>query len=1322
MISSGNLSLDGSTPTGPGYLAWLAAKGFTQAQFDASGFIVDIVDDGFDNGNAASPANSEFRKFNNALEPSRVAYAVIASGASGISSPNGVDGHGNINASIVGGYNNGSGTPDNVDGSGYHYGLGICPFANLGSTKLFQDGGSWAGPNETQMVDDQYAAGCRISSDSWGAPVGGDYNVDCQNYDAWTRDTRAGVAGNQEMLFVFAAGNSGPTAGTIGSPGTAKNVLTIGASENVNPFGTDGCGTSDSSADNANDIVGFSSRGPCDDARAKPDLVGPGAHIHGAASYDPAYNGSGVCDQYNPAGQTKYAESSGTSHSTPAVAGGAALATQYFLNLGWPMPSPAMVKAYLMNSAHYLTGASANDDLWSPDQGMGSMDLGVAFDSIPRLLRDQVADDEFTGTGQIREYGFTVADDTMPVRVTLAWTDAPGSTTGNAYNNDLDLEVTAQGLLYKGNVFSKFVSTTNGSADPRNNVESVWLPAGTKGDITVTVTAANINSDGVPGDGDATDQDFALVIYNASTDKPTAFTSPATDVTTNSAVLNGSVNPNGTNAWYFFEYGTSTNYGQSTPVRSLDPTNSPVAVDEPIGSLSATTNYYFRLVAYNALGTNVAAHRLFSTLGPPVAPAVTTLPADQLTDSEARLNGDVDPGFAETTWHFQYGTTIAYGSVTPPGVLDAVSEVFPVSHTVTALVADAIHHFRLVASNSAGVTYGIDRSFATLEPEHLLLEEDFEHGGALPPGWTQTYEKKSVDWTEDSGGYDGNPSAAHGGDYNALFFVSLSGRGAVTRLVTPELDFEAYTNFTTLTFWHAMIDWAGDLDKLRLYYQTAPAGSWTLLTEYTTEVSTWTERIVALPEPSGTYRLAFEASGEWGYGVCVDDVRVSARGVSGPAPPTALALPADNVGRFTAQLNGKVEPNQLPTASHFDYGTGGGWQFQTPTTNAGSGGGFVTVAQTVTGLSESVTYDVRLIAENSQGSSTSAPVSFTTLAEPGAPLATTLDPGGVGLDGAVFHGTVDPQYASTAWHFEYGPDRDYGSVTPGDTVAPGAGAVAVTNQVSGLTQGSTYRVRLVASNVVGVSYGGERSFSTTAPLLFEDFEHGGAMPVGWTGVTLSVTEVDWTAETGGYNSHPPDAFGGSYNARFFMGEYGDFRTRLITPAVDFGGSTNSPELTFQQAMGDWLGDIDELHVYYQSEPGGAWTLLGSFLAAVETWTPRDLVLPNPSGTYRLAFEGVGNYGYGVCIDDVRVTGAPDPAALLPDVEVSGSVSAVSSNTFALEWDSRNGFTYAIEYTGTLGVDFSPLIDGIPADPPLNTYTDTVEGIPLRFYQVFESSP
>jgi hypothetical protein len=179
-----------------------------------------------------------------------------------------------------------------------------------------------------------------------------------------------------------------------------------------------------------------------------------------------------------------------------------------------------MTKAYLMSSATYMTGPAG--DLPSNTQGMGRVNLEMAFDDTPRLLFDQIktahntaavdATETFTVTGQ-------VSDNTRPFRVTMAYTDAPGTPgAGTIRNNDLDLEVQVGGNFYRGNDFNQGTSNIGAVADPAdddNNVESVFLPAGTTGNFTVTVRPTNINSDGVPNNGDTNDQDFALVVYNA---------------------------------------------------------------------------------------------------------------------------------------------------------------------------------------------------------------------------------------------------------------------------------------------------------------------------------------------------------------------------------------------------------------------------------------------------------------------------------------------------------------------------------------------------------------------------------------------------------------------------------------------------------------------------------------------------------------------------------------------------------------------------------------------------------------------------------------
>jgi len=156
-----------------------------------------------------------------------------------------------------------------------------------------------------------------------------------------------------------------------------------------------------------------------------------------------------------------------------------------------------------------------------------------------------------------------------------------------------------------------------------------------------------------------------------------------------------------------------------------------------------------------------------------------------------------------------------------------------------------------------------------------VLDENFEHSGSLPAGWTQVYLNGTTSWVAATGGVSGNPSAAYEGTYNAL----LSHNGlSVTRLITPSLNLAGAAS-ASLSFWHAQAVWGNRQDQLRVYYRTSSEGSWNLLAAYTESVTTWTQRIIDLPNPSATYYLAFQGTTNNGYGVCVDKVVVTASGI-----------------------------------------------------------------------------------------------------------------------------------------------------------------------------------------------------------------------------------------------------------------------------------------------------------------------------------------------------------------------------------------------------------------------------------------------------------
>jgi hypothetical protein len=506
-IIAGKLKNDGKEPDTPGYLNWLQSQGLA-TRFN---FAIDVSDSGMDRG-STQPANLH-RDFLDALGQSRVVYARDYTSDLDASD---IPGHGTLNLSIAGGYNNSTETVMR-DSSGYNYGLGIAPFVSLGASKIFKSDGRF-GLSEpfTKLISEAYKDGARISSNSWGAALNA-YSLDAQEYDLRARDAIPTQAGNQEILLCFAAGNSGGPR-SIGSPGTAKNVLSVGATENVRKGGVDGCGVKDDGADDATEMAFFSSQGPLDDGRFKPEIVAPGSHMQGAATQHADFDGSGVCggpgitDLYFPLDQKLYTWSSGTSHSTPVVAGAAALTRQYFLNRG-EEPSAALIKAMLLSTTTYLGGDSAKGNLPHPKQGWGLLNLGRLFDNTAKVFVNQTqtfsdSGQEFVLTGEIK-------DSSQPFRVTLAWTDAPGFSAFASWVNDLDLEITLNGQIYRGNNLILDKSQPGGAANTKDNVESVWLPSGTTGPFVIRIRASNIAGDGVPNNSDTTDQDFALAIYNA---------------------------------------------------------------------------------------------------------------------------------------------------------------------------------------------------------------------------------------------------------------------------------------------------------------------------------------------------------------------------------------------------------------------------------------------------------------------------------------------------------------------------------------------------------------------------------------------------------------------------------------------------------------------------------------------------------------------------------------------------------------------------------------------------------------------------------------
>jgi Carboxypeptidase regulatory-like domain/FlgD Ig-like domain/MAM domain, meprin/A5/mu len=189
-------------------------------------------------------------------------------------------------------------------------------------------------------------------------------------------------------------------------------------------------------------------------------------------------------------------------------------------------------------------------------------------------------------------------------------------------------------------------------------------------------------------------------------------------------------------------------------------------------------------------------------------------------------------------------------------------------------------------------------------------------------------------------------------------------------------------------------------------------------------------------------------------------------------------------------------------------------------------------------------------------------------------------------------------------------------------------------------------------------------------LVLEGFE-GGVIPGGWSQEYIA-GDNDWLYQNGGAGTpgNPPAAHTSSFNAAFVHSTTGN-STKLITTELNLG-TANDGLLTFWHTQANWVGDQDELHIYYRNSQGGAWNLIDSFIEDTPNWTERTVVLPNPSTTYQVAFEGLDGFGYGVCIDDVMITGNPtvydnDLAGMV----ISGNVIVNAGNTETYEVEVKN---------------------------------------------------
>ncbi|MFM2082981.1 MAG: hypothetical protein RL380_1672, partial [Verrucomicrobiota bacterium] len=677
-----------------------------------------------------------------------------------------------------------------------------------------------------------------ISNNSWGLLNGGGYDITAASYDAAVRDALPGVTGSQPLVFVFAAGNEGfgNNAGnggepdTISSPATAKNVISVGASElprNLTNLvtlpGTSPTQIFLAGTDSTNDVAAYSSRGNVgigtegDFGRFKPDVVAPGSFVvstrsatwdmaayyspltydsfyFGNASVDPngqhsyfafpadntiqilfgvssnlnsiqpfnllvtategATTASGnnqvtvnfppfttsdfiFFDVSNPVAQTNYYDvygyivtsndygdyltvrsnmdsglgpwyryESGTSMSAPAVSGQLALMQEYFERFTGGRPSPAMMKALVINGARSLSSqydfqvqSLANYQGWGlanlPNSLPPTLSNYVASATGAMLAFDQNPTNALaTGQTATRTLSLTNAARNQPLRITLVWTDPPGDPNAAIkLVNDLDLVVTNldNGKVYFGNDFQagrifNLPWDTNGTptTDVINNVENIYLsPAqdslGTNYSVSVIGRRVNVNA--VTAHTNDYVQDYALIIACGNGALSNALTVTAAAPVVNTTVTTPLVTPL-----------TGTLSNGIALLKQHVGANTPL-----LGTTNGMTNqWHFYIVTNDTTFTNIA----FLTFNPPnlAVPRIGTRELDRV--NAVRFEADLD---------LYVSTNFALTNLDPTAIATAdVSQSRPGSEVVTYTnsALNTIYYIGVKSEDRMAAEYG----------------------------------------------------------------------------------------------------------------------------------------------------------------------------------------------------------------------------------------------------------------------------------------------------------------------------------------------------------------------------------------------------------------------------------------------------------------------------------------------------------------------------------------------------------------------------------------------------------------------------------------
>jgi PKD repeat protein len=605
---------------------------------------------------------------------------------------------------------------------------------------------------------------------------------------------------------------------------------------------------------------------------------------------------------------------------------------------------------------------------------------------------------------------------------------------------------------------------------------------------------------------------------------PVVATAPATDITTATATLLGTVNPNRDATTAYFEWGTSSSFGQITPAQSMGNGSNTLALTAAISGLTEGVVYHFRAVAYNSTGTNAGVELTFTT---PTAPTAVTGPAGGLTGNEATLNAVVLPNLIDTTAYFEWGATTNYGNTTLTQFVSGTIIGASVSESLAGLLPATLYHFRVVAYNSSGTSFGADVEFSTLSPPtvetqpptalsgnggtfngvvnpnggdteaHFEWGTDTSYGNTTPaqilsgsasvlltetlfelsPGATYHYRVVASNSVGSSAGLDQSFTLPLGGGY-ALQFDGVDDAVMISDSpslhITNTITVEAWIKRSVMGAQHSIMEKYGCLPGQGGFVLRVTAGN-KLFFGTRDDCNNGSSVTGSSTLQSNVW---YHVAGLWDGAALRVYVNGALDGVEATTRNPKLGNTTLRIGErgndgtfFQGQMDEirlwsiarsstNLSQNMNRRLAGTEPGLAGYWRFDE------GAGAFANDAT----------------ANANHGALTNGPVWVVSTIPLGLISIVTVAPSGVDSTSAALNALVNPNGEDTSVYFEWGENVQYGNTTAVQVIPGAAGISVVTESLSVLTPGTRYHCRAIAFNTSGgTNYGADLTFLTPQP-------------------------------------------------------------------------------------------------------------------------------------------------------------------------------------------------------------------------------------------------